>query len=98
MRKQSIPTFASEDEERAFWADHDATDFLEFSDAKQALLPNLRPTLKRVTLRLPVSLIEFIKVIAHKRNVPYQSLMKFLLKEGIERELHSITGKEKSRN
>jgi predicted DNA binding CopG/RHH family protein len=89
MKKKQIPKFKSEEEEREFWASHDATDFIDFSEAKQALMPNLRPTLKKVSIRLPESLLESIKVLAHKRDVPYQSLMKILLAEGIERELYA---------
>ncbi len=89
MKKKQIPGFKSEEEEREFWSSHDATDFIDFSEAKQALMPNLRPTLKKVSIRLPESLLESIKVLAHKRDVPYQSLMKILLAEGIERELYA---------
>ena len=84
-----IPTFTSEEEEREFWSGHDATDFIDFSEAEQALTPNLRPTLKTVSIRLPESLLESIRVLAHKRDVPYQSLMKMLLAEGVERELYT---------
>jgi predicted DNA binding CopG/RHH family protein len=89
MKKKQIPKFKSEEEEREFWSSHDAADFIDFSEAKQALMPNLRPTLKKVSIRLPESLLESIKVLAHKRDVPYQSLMKILLAEGIERELYA---------
>ncbi len=89
MKTKQIPAFTSEEGEREFWANHDATDFIDFSQAKRALMPNLRPTLKRVSIRLPESLLESIRVLAHKRDVPYQSLMKMLLVEGIERELYA---------
>jgi len=92
MKIKPIPTFASEEEEQEFWSDHDATAFIDFSEAKPALMPNLRPTLKRVSIRLPESLLESIRVLAHKRDVPYQSLMKMLLAEGIERELYTQKG------
>jgi predicted DNA binding CopG/RHH family protein len=89
MKEQQIPRFQSEEEEREFWATHDATDFIDFSHAQQALAPNLKPTLKTISIRLPEPLLESIKVLAHKRDVPYHSLMKMLLAEGIERELHA---------
>jgi len=89
MKKQQIPRFQSEEEEREFWATHDATDFIDFSQAQQALMLNLKPTLKTISIRLPETLLESIKVLAHKRDVPYQSLMKMLLAEGIERELRA---------
>ncbi len=88
-KTKPIPTFTSEEEEREFWSDHDAADFIDFSEAKQALMPNLRPTLKTVSIRLPESLLESIRVLAHKRDLPYQALMKMLLAEGIERELYA---------
>jgi predicted DNA binding CopG/RHH family protein len=87
MKKKPMPKFTSEDEEREFWATHDATDFIDFSKAKPALMPNLKPSLRTISIRLPESLIESIKVLAHKRDVPYQSLMKMILAEGVEREL-----------
>lgn len=87
MKKKPIPKFTSEDEEREFWATHDATDFIDFSKAKPALIPNLKPSLRTISIRLPESLIESIKVLAHKRDVPYQSLMKMILAAGVEREL-----------
>jgi predicted DNA binding CopG/RHH family protein len=87
MSKQKIPQFASEDEERAFWAVHETTDYFDYAKAQPTLMPNLRPTLKTVSLRLPESLVESIQVLAHKKDVPYQSLMKMLLTEGVEREL-----------
>ncbi|MBM3134482.1 MAG: hypothetical protein FJZ89_04180 [Chloroflexi bacterium] len=92
MKTEPIPKFTSEEEEREFWSAHDATDFIDFSEAKQALMPNLRPTLKTISIRLPESLLESIRVLAHKRDVPYQSLMKMLLAEGIERELYAQRG------
>ncbi len=84
-----IPRFASEEEEREFWASHDATEFIDFSTAKPAMMPNLRPTLKTVSIRLPEFLLESIQVLAHKQDVPYQSVIKTLLVEGIERELYA---------
>jgi predicted DNA binding CopG/RHH family protein len=87
MNKEKIPQFASEDDERAFWAIHDTANYFDYAKAQPTLMPNLRPTLKTVSLRLPESLIESLQVIAHKKDVSYQSLMKMLLSEGVEREL-----------
>ena len=91
MSTQKIPHFASEDEERAFWAIHDTADYFDYTKAQLTLMPNLRPTLKTISLRLPESLVESIQVLAHKKDVPYQSLMKILLSEGVEKEL-SLSG------
>ena len=86
MRKsvRPIPTFASEAEERRFWESHDSTEHLDWSKAERVRLPNLKPSTTSISLRLPVSLLERIKVAAHKRDVPYQSLIKTWLAEKVD--------------
>lgn len=94
MKKQQIPTFKNEDEERAFWATHDATEFVDWSKARRAVFPNLKPSTKTISLRLPESMIASLKLLANKRDVPYQSLLKVFLAEKVEAELrqgHSKT-------
>lgn len=76
-----IPTFASEAEEREFWETHDTTDYLDWSKAQRARFPNLKPSTTSISLRLPVGLLERIKLAANKRDVPYQSLIKMWLAE-----------------
>ena len=76
-----LPRFESEAEERAFWESHDSADYLDWSQAERVVMPNLRPTSKAISLRLPVALLERIRVAAHKRDVPYQSLIKIWLAE-----------------
>lgn len=79
-----IPNFKSEDEEREFWQTHDSTKYIEWSKAKRGLkFPNLKLTSRPITLRLPVSLIDRLKIEAHKMGVPYQALIKKLIFEGI---------------
>ena len=85
-RKKSIPEFQSEDEERQFWAKHDSTVYIDWRTAKHRKLPNLKPTLRTISLRLPVSMIEDLKILANKRDVPYQSLLKVFLAERLQRE------------
>lgn len=87
MKKQPIPRFRSEDDEREFWATHDATEFLDLADAQPHLFPNLKPSVKTISLRLPESLLDSLKVVAHRRDVPYQSLIKIILADAVEREL-----------
>lgn len=89
MSKQlkPIPEFATEAEEREFWLTHDSTEYVDWSKAERALFPSLKPSTQSISLRLPVSLLERIKVEANKRDVPYQSLMKVWLAEKIE-DLH----------
>ncbi len=83
-----IPKFRNEDEEREFWASHDSTDYINWSEAKKIIMPNLKPSLKTISIRLPEIMIEELKLIANKRDVPYQSLMKIFLAERVEQELH----------
>ncbi len=78
-----IPTFANESEEREFWENHDSGDYLDWSLAKRVTMPNLKPTTQAISLRLPISLLEDIKVAANSRDVPYQSLIKIWLSEKI---------------
>jgi predicted DNA binding CopG/RHH family protein len=86
MRKRSepIPIFESEAEERRFWESHDSTDHVDWSRAERVRLPSLRPSTTAISLRLPVSLLERIKIAAHKRDVPYQSLIKTWLAEKLD--------------
>jgi predicted DNA binding CopG/RHH family protein len=79
-----IPTFRSEADERRFWESHDSTEYVDWSQAERVRLPNLKPSTKSISLRLPVSLLERIKVAAHKRDVPYQSLIKTWLAEKLD--------------
>ena len=85
--KQKIPKFKNEAEERAFWASHDSTDYVDWKKAKKAIFPNLKPSVKSISLRLPESMLEELRLLANKRDVPYQSLLKIFLAERIEQEL-----------
>jgi predicted DNA binding CopG/RHH family protein len=78
---RAVPRLASEAEERAFWQSHDSTDYVDWSKAVRAALPNLKPTTQTISLRLPSHLLEAIKTAAHARDVPYQSLIKVWLQE-----------------
>jgi predicted DNA binding CopG/RHH family protein len=80
-RPKSIPKFRNEAEERRFWETNDSTDYVDWSKAKRVRLPNLKPSTTAISLRLPVALLEQIKVAANKRDVPYQSLIKTWLAE-----------------
>ena len=83
-RTRPIPSFESEAEERRFWESHDSTDHVDWSRAERVRMPNLRPSTTSISLRLPVSLLERIKIAAHKRDVPYQSLIKTWLAEKLD--------------
>ena len=92
MRKlKKIPRFKSDAEEVEFWATHDSTEYLDYSKAKRIIFPNLKPSTRTISIRLPESLIEHLKVLANKRDVPYQSLLKMFLSEKVAEELHGAT-------
>lgn len=82
------PQFKTEDEERDFWAAHDSSEYIDWSKSKSIALPKLKPTLKTISLRLPETIIEELKFLANKRDIPYQSLLKMYLAERVEQELH----------
>ena len=83
MKKQlkAVPKFSSEDEERRFWEQNDSSDYLDWGEAKEVVMPDLRPTTKTISIRLPEHLLVSIKAAAHVRDVPYQSLIKVWLHE-----------------
>jgi predicted DNA binding CopG/RHH family protein len=79
MSNKAIPNFKTEDEEREFWATHDITEYME--EINPVSFPNLKPSTESISLRLPKSVLDRIKMEAHKRDMPYQSLMKAKLYE-----------------
>ena len=83
-KHKPTPTFRSEAEERRFWETHDSTDYVDWSKAERARFPNLKPSTTSISLRLPVGLLERIKIAANKRDVPYQSLIKAWLAEKVD--------------
>jgi predicted DNA binding CopG/RHH family protein len=85
--KTKIPKFKSEPEERTFWAKRDSTDLIDWSKAKRARFSDLKPSTRTISLRLPQMLIDELKVLAHKRDIPYQSLLKSFLTERVREEL-----------
>jgi len=87
MRKlKEIPKFKTEDEERKFWDTHDSADYFDWSKAKRVVFPNLKLTSKSISLRLPETMLYRIKILANKRDVPYQSLIKIFLAEKLKEE------------
>lgn len=84
---KEIPTFADEDAEREFWATHDSTEYLDWDNAEEIALPKLRPSTRTISLRLPELMLNELRLIANKRDIPYQSLIKVFLKERIDQEL-----------
>lgn len=80
-RLKVIPEFANEEEERKFWEQNDSSDYLDWNEAQPVVMPNLKPTTKTISLRLPQHLLDSIKAAANARDVPYQSLIKVWLQE-----------------
>lgn len=89
MPKKKIPLFDNEDEERDYWASHDSTEYIDWSKARKSTLPNLKPSLKTISIRLPEIMVEELKLLANKRDVPYQSLMKIFIAERVKQELNN---------
>ncbi len=87
MRK--IPKFKTEDQEREFWASADSTEYVNWRQARGMKLTNLRPTTRVISIRLPETMIERLKILANKRDVPYQSLLKMYVAEKLEEELRA---------
>jgi predicted DNA binding CopG/RHH family protein len=80
-RPKTVPKFVNEAEERVFWETHDSTEYLDWSKAQKVVLPNLKPTTRTISLRLPQHLLDSLKAAANARDVPYQSLIKVWLQE-----------------
>lgn len=81
-----VPVFHSEDEERAFWATADSTEYVDWSKAKRAVFPNLKPSSTTISIRLPETLLSELRLLANERDVPYQSLLKVYLADRVARE------------
>src|ERR1043166_6762714 len=92
-RPKPIPTFRSEDQERDFWATADSTDYFDWSNARRAVFPNLKPSTATISLRLPQGMLDELKVLANQRDVPYQSLLKVFLSERIRAERRRPRGR-----
>ena len=88
MRKP-IPEFQNEDAEREFWAQHDSAEYLDWDQAERVVLPKLKPATKTISLRLSESMLNELKLLANKMDVPYQSLIKIYLRERIDQDLRS---------
>ena len=84
--KKKIPEFKSEAEEFEFWSKHDSTEYVDWPAAQRVKLPKLKPTLRTISIRLPLSMVEDLKILANRRDVPYQSLLKVFLAERLEQE------------
>lgn len=87
------PTFKSDAQEAAFWASHDSTEYIDYSKSRRMVFPKLKPSTETISLRLPKSLLDQLKTLANKRDVPYQTLLKLFVLERVQAELHLTASK-----
>ena len=87
--RKPIPPFENEAEEQEFWSAHDSTDYVDWSQAQRVPFGRLKPSTQTISIRLPVALLEDLKLLANKRDVPYQSLVKIFLAERVAQEQRS---------
>ena len=85
--KNKIPKFKNESEELTFWASHDSSNYIDWKKARRVTLPNLKPSVRSISIRLPESMFEELRLLANKKDVPYQSLLKMYLAERLQTEL-----------
>jgi len=90
MKRQNKSPFASEDEERDYWSNADSSEMIDWKNAKRVRFPSLQPSTKSISLRLPEFLLNDIKMLARKSDVPYQSLIKMILVERVNYEMKRI--------
>jgi len=83
-KAKRVPNFKTEAEERAFWENHDSSDYVDWKQAESVSMPNLKPSTKTISLRLPEGLLDSIKIEANKRDMPYQSLIKSWLADDVK--------------
>ena len=90
---KEIPEFKSEAEEREFWATHDSAEYINWDESEQVVFPQLKPATKTISLRMSESMLNELKLLAHRMDIPYQSLIKVYLKERIDQDLRGKTAK-----
>jgi predicted DNA binding CopG/RHH family protein len=89
---KKIPQFKSLREEEKFWATHDSTEFIDYSKVELRFFPELKPSSRTISIRLPQSLVEAIKLLANKQDVPYQSMLKVFLAEKVREAMNLAKG------
>jgi predicted DNA binding CopG/RHH family protein len=90
QKLNNIPKFRNEDEERKFWSRNDSADFLDWKNAKSAKFNKLKPSVHSISLRLPDVLLGKLKILANKKDVPYQTLLKIYLSDRVAKEFHTV--------
>ena len=92
-KRKKLPKFRNEEQERDFWSNADSTAYIDWEEAKRVVLPDLKPTQKTISLRLPAMMLAELKRLANKRDVPYQSLLKIFIAERLDEELRDSESK-----
>ena len=87
--RKPIPQFDNEAQEQEFWSSYDSTDYMDWSTAQRVTFGRLKPSTQTISIRLPAALLEDLKRLANKRDVPYQSLVKIFLAERVAQERRS---------
>ncbi len=90
---KKMPKFKNEKQESDFWSTHDSADYVDYSKAKRTLFPRLKPSTETISLRLPKSLLEQLKILANKHDVPYQTLLKLFVAERVQMEFNKRPAK-----
>jgi len=85
--QKPIPEFPNEDAEREFWDTQDSADYIDWTQAQSVIFPKLKPSTKTISLRLPETMLDQLHLLANKRDVSYQSLIKMFLQERIDEEI-----------
>ncbi len=88
--KKKVPRFESEDHERDFWAKQDSAEYVDWGKAKRVSFPNLKPSTRTISIRLPDSMLDDLKMLANKKDIPYQSLLKVYLADRIKEETKGL--------
>ncbi|MGA2296296.1 MAG: BrnA antitoxin family protein [FCB group bacterium] len=83
---KKIPHFKNEEQERQFWLKHDSSEYIDWKNSKAELFPNLKPSVKSISIRLPEMMLSKLKILANKSDIPYKSLIKMCLNERLEQE------------
>jgi predicted DNA binding CopG/RHH family protein len=90
IKLNKIPKIKNEDEERSFWSKNDSADFLDWENVKSTEFKKLKPSVHSISLRLPDALLAKLKILANKKDVPYQTLLKVYLSDRVTKEFHTV--------
>jgi predicted DNA binding CopG/RHH family protein len=90
VKRNKIPEFKNEDDERTFWAKNDSTDFVDWNKAAPVQFSKLKPSVHSISLRLPEAVLGKLKILANKKDIPYQTLLKIYLSDRVTKEFQVL--------